>query len=260
MPTLHDYGTEAKLVASAFPSSLDPAYFEVWSQYITTQTAYDLFNSEPQPRGMIRVVQGFISSLAQYNAKIALRPVGSPLKETLQDLKVDTRKYWHEVTKWLDRNQFNQLFRLASVDTVLDVQKNIVANCINYTAKSYLTYVPRQRGTRTEPTGSILHTQKQFWFRGKEPASLFKTDNLTKKLMKSAHGIEYDTYPTLKSIMNQPKNWFEWNENLGVDIARIKGNAVVLSIESPRRICFLMRKKPQEVQRQIIKTIGSTLT
>lgn len=251
MASLLTYGAEDKLAATSFPSVFDPECFEAWASYITTQTAYDLYNSAPHPKGMERVIQGFYSSISTYNANPTLKTIPDPQKETLDDLKRATRKYWQQVTLWLNRIQFNQMFRLADVQTQLDLNVNIVANCMNYTAKSYLTYVPRSR----DPVGSILHSQAQFWFNGEKPSALFKTNNLKTKQT----GIEIDTYPALSSIITSPKAWHAWSDAHGVDIARVKGNAVCLQIESSRMMCFLMRKRPQDVQRKIRNVIGATI-
>lgn len=252
MASLLTYGSEDKLEASSFPSAFDPECFEAWSSYITTQTAYDLYNSAPHPKGMERVIQGFYSSISQYVANPTIKTIPDPQKESLDDLRRATRAYWQQLTIWLNRIQFNQMFRLADVNTQLDLTTNIVANCVTYTAKSYLTYVPRSR----EAVGSILHAQDQFWFNGQKPKALFKPSNLS---VKHKSGIEVDVYPTLSTIMTSPKAWHTWSDKHGIDIARVKGNAVCLQIESSRMMCFLMRKKPHEVQRLIRKTIGATI-
>lgn len=255
MSKLQEYGTEVGLTADTFPDAIDPEFFEAWATYISTQTAYELFNSLKQPLGQVRLVQGFLSSIAPIASRPTLRPVTSPYKETMTELKNYCKRYRVEVNQWLERIQFLQMFRLADVKVRIDSSKNIVANCLNYSSDVYLTYVPKPVNGNIPNVGQILHQQAPFWFKGREPAALFKTDNLTKKLKASAHKVEYDTYPRLPQLMASNRAWHPWNEQYGVDVARVHGNAVVIHLQLPRKIVFLMRKTQQEAERQIIKTI-----
>lgn len=255
MTTLKQYGTEVGLTSDNFPDVMDPEFFEAWASYIGTQTAHELFNSAPQPEGHLRAVKGFLSSVSQFSGRPTIRPIRSPLRESEEQLTNYCKQYWKDINIWLTRIQFNQLLRLADVSVRLSSRKNPVANCLSYSADVYITYVQKPIRGKIPNIGQMLHAQESFWFKGALPSSVSKTDNLTKKLNKSAHGVSYDTYPRLPQLMVSARAWAQWNEDLGVDVARVHGNALCLRVQLPRLICFLMRKKQQEVEKLIVKRI-----
>lgn len=251
---LSDYGAGNSLSPSSFPDCVDPEYFEAWIAYVETQTAQDLFNmSNHKDMGMIFAVQGFLSSLNSFTTQATIRPVPPVGKTSLERFKKLLRWRNRAFQEFLKQKLFRKKFRLAEVKSKITPTYNRVANCILYTGDIYLTFVPQDV---KQSVGEILHTNKQFWFSGKTPVSLFKSDNLTKLLEKSAMKNLPDTYPSLVTIMGKPKLWHEWNSELGLDCARTKGNSISLRIRLEKQIFFLGKHKQSEIERLINRTIS----
>lgn len=260
MSRLKAYGSDVGLNIRNFPDCVDPEYIEAWGAYITTQTAVDLFNSLPQPMGMERVVEGFLSSLARTSTKYLIRPAPYVTKHSLEQAKALLKLQHRDLKQWLQRIEFGNKFRLAEVLTRTNSDYNRVANCINTTIDIYLVYVPQTTRKGIPNVGEILHKQVPYWFSSKEPKALFKTDNLTKKLAKSPTPVVTDTYPTVQQAMLTPRAWHDWNLDLGVDCMRIKGNAIALHLQSRRLCCFLTSYKRHVVEKKLNSLVRSIYT
>lgn len=258
MTRLKQYGSEVGLTQNAFPDCIDPEYFEAWMAYISTQTAVDLYHSLPQPMGMVRVVEGFISSLAQTSTKYLIKPLPTSVaKMSIKEAYVLLKMQRTEMQQWLQRIQFDKHFRLAEVTSRTNSDYNRIANCINTTIDIYLTYVPRTTRTGIPKVGEILHRQIPYWFTDKQPKSLFKTDNLTMKLAKSPTPVVTDTYPPIQQLMLNGRLWHQWNLSLGIDCARVKGNALALHLQSRRLCCFLGPNRQSAVEKKLNSAVRS---
>lgn len=257
MSRLRTYGSDVGLDVRNFPDCIDPEYLDAWASYITTQTAVDLFHSLPQPMGMTRVVEGFISSLANTTSKFAIRPVPSVTQTSIKEARALLKIQRADVVRWLQRIQFDRQFRLAEVLTRTNSDYNRVANCINTTIDIYLVYVPQTTRKGIPKVGEILHKQVPYWFLGKQPKALFKTDNLTMKLAKSPTPVVTDTYPSIQQAMLAPRAWHLWDMDLGVSCMRVKGNAIALHLQSRRLCCFLASNKRPAVEKKLNSLVRS---
>ena len=255
---LQKYGSEASLDIHGFPDCVDPEYLEAWAAYISTQTAQDLYNSLPQPQGMVRVVRGFLSSLNRTSTKFLIRTVPGPMSDSIKEVRNQIQSMQYSYKFWLDRIRFFDLLRTSEVRVKVDSMYNPIANCINTTATVFIVYVPKPVKGKIPKIGEILHSRVPYWFSGKEPRALFKTDNLTKKLAKSAMPVVPDTYPTIEYAMAQSRLWHDWNESLGVSCIRCKGNSIVLRLSSPRLLMFLGSHQKNELERKLISIVRST--
>lgn len=258
MSKLQTYGSEATLDIHGFPDCVDPEYLEAWAAYISTQTAQDLYNSAPQPMGMIRVVRGFLSSLNKTSTKFLIKTVPGPMSDSIKECRSLIKSTQYSYRFWLDRIKFFDVLRMADVRVTVNSMYNPIANCINTTATVYLVYVPKPVKGKQPKIGEVLHSRVPYWFSGKQPRALFKTDNLTKKLAKSAIPVVPDTYPTIEYVMAQPRLWHEWNDTLGVSCIRTKGNSMVLKLSTPRLLMFLGAHQKNELERKLISIVRST--
>lgn len=257
MSRLKSYGSDVGLDLRNFPDCVEPEYIEAWGAYITTQTAVDLFHSLPQPLGMQRVVEGFLSSLAKTSTQFLLRPVPPVTKHSLEQAKALLKLQHRDLKQWLQRIEFSNKFRLADVYSRTNSDYNRVANCINTTIDIYLVYVPQTTRGGIPKVGEILHKQVPYWFSNKQPKALFKTDNLTMKLAKSPMPVVPDTYPPIQQAMLSPRAWHPWNIDLGVDCMRVKGNAIALHLQSRRLCCFLSSYKRHAVEKRLNTLVKS---
>lgn len=250
MLKLKDYGAGETLSVNSFPDALAPEYFEAWASYVETQTAQDLFNTGKN--GMIYVVQGFISGLNKTVSKPQLRNipgVASTSKERyLKFLRVRHR----EMNEFLTRMLVRKTLRPAEVRSRVNSVYNRVANCILVDGEVYMTFVPI---SVKQKIGEILNINKQLWFSGKNPPSVFKTDNLTKLLAKSAVQNVPDTYPSIASVIGNREYMEDWSPSLGIDCCRTKGNSFTIRIRLERQIFFLGKHKKNEVERIINQSI-----
>lgn len=258
MSNLKQYGSSPTLDIGGFPDCVDPEYIEAWAAYISTQTAQDLYNSAPQPKGMERVIRGFISSISSTSTKFLVRSITRPQNDSIAEATAVLKVIRKDLRFWLDRMHFMDEFRMADVRVTVNSTYNPIANCVNSTATAFLVYIPKPVRGKEVKIGSILHSKVPYWFKGKQPASLFKTDNLTKKLAKSAIPVVPDTYPSLEYVMAQPRLWHQWDSKLGVECIRIKGNALVLKISSPRLLLFCGRHRKSDLDRKLITLVRST--
>ena len=257
MSRLKRYGSDVGLDLRNFPDCISPEFIEAWGAFITTQTAVDLFHSLPQPLGMQRVVEGFMSSLAKTSTKYLLRPVPSVTKHSLETARALLRIQQQDLRQWLQRIEFSNKFRLAEVHSRTNSDYNRVANCINTTIDIYLVYVPQTTRGGIPKVGELLHKQIPYWFSNKQPKALFKTDNLTKKLAKSAIPVVMDTYPNIQQAMLAPRAWHPWNIDLGIDCMRVKGNAFALHLQSRRLCSFLTTNKKHAVEKRLNTLVKS---
>lgn len=258
MSTLQIYGSAPSLDIHGFPDCVDPEYLEAWAAYISTQTAQDLYNSLPQPQGMTRVVRGFLSSLSAISTKFLIKTVPGPMSDSVKECRNVIQSMQYGYKFWLDRIKFFDLLRMADVRVTVNSTYNPIANCINTTATVYLVYVPKPVRGKAPKIGEVLHSRVPYWFSGKQPRALFKTDNLTKKLAKSAMPVVPDTYPSIEYAMAQPRMWHEWDEKLGVSCIRCKGNSLVLKLSSPRLLMFLGNNRKNDLERKLISIVRST--
>lgn len=245
-----DYGAGDRLDANAFPDALAPEYFEAWTAYVETQTAQDLFNSGKN--GMLYAVQGFISGLNRTVSKPQIRNIPGVSKTSLERYRAFLKLRHKEVNEFFARMLVRRSMRVADVRTRINSIYNPVANCVVLTAEVYMTFIPI---SAKQKIGEILNSNKQLWFSGKSPASVFKTDNLTKLLAKSAQQNVPDTYPNLVSVIGKRKYMAEWNQSLGVDCCRTKGNSFTVRIRLEHQIFFLGKHKQSEVERLINRNI-----
>ncbi|WOL24418.1 hypothetical protein fHeYen902_072c [Yersinia phage fHe-Yen9-02] len=256
MGRLSDYGAGTVLDVQSFPDCVDPEFLDAWASYVTTQTAQDLFNSAPQPLGMIRAVQGFLSSLSTISTKFLLRAVPGFKSDSIKLARSLIHAQRKELNLWLTRIRFTEQLSLAEVKTTIDSSYNVVANCMSSTMNIYLVFVPKPVKGKIPKIGKVLHEQIPYWFSGKQPPALFKTDNLTKKLDKGGAVVTPDTYQPLQNLMHRPRAWYEWNTKLGIASARIRGNAVALHIQSPRLLMFLGTHKKSEMERKLNRLVN----
>lgn len=245
-----DYGAGDSLSVESFPEAIDPEYFEAWTGYIETQTAQDLFNSGKD--GMVYAVQGFLSSLNKTASHPQLRTVPGVVKTSKERYGKFVRSRYREVNDFFRQKLIRKYLRVADVKTRVDSRYNPVANCIVLDAEVFMTFIPI---TSTQKIGEILNSNKQLWFSGKSHPSLFKTDNLTKTLAKSALRNVPDTYPSLVSVIGKRKYMAEWNPAIGVDCCRTKGNSFTVRIRLESQIFFLGKYKQSEIERLINRSI-----
>lgn len=245
-----DYGAGDRLDANSFPEALAPEYFEAWAAYIETQTAQDLFNSGKN--GMLYAVQGFISYLNRTVSKPQLRNIPGVSATSLERYKSFLKTRYREVNEFYARMLVRRNLRVADVRSRINSIYNPVANCIVVTAEVYMTFIPI---SARQKIGEILNSNKQLWFSGKSHASVFKTDNLTKLLAKSAQQNVPDTYPSLVSVIGKRDYMAEWNPSLGMDCCRTKGNSFTVRIRLEHQIFFLGKHKQSEVERLINRGI-----
>lgn len=257
MGRLRDYGSEPTMDIHGFPDCVAPEYLEAWSAYISTQTAQDLYNSSPQPQGMTRVVQGFLSSLSKQSTQFLVRAVPGVMSDSVKEARVTLKATQYDYKFWTDRIRLAELLRIADVKVVVNSTYNPIANCINASLEIYLVYVPKPVKGKIPKIGEVLHSKVPYWFSSKQPKALFKTDNLTKKLARSPIPVVPDTYPPVETAMAQPRLWHEWNEKLGISCIRCKGNSFVLHVSSPRMLCFLGSHRKQEMERKLISLARS---
>lgn len=260
MSRLKAYGSAVGLDVRNFPDCVDPEYLDAWAAYITTQTAVDLFNSLPQPLGMERVVDGFLSSLSRTSTKYLIRPVPRVTRHSIDQARALLKLQQTDLKRWLARIEFNNKFRLAEVHSRTNSDFNRVANCINTTVDIYLVFVPQTNRTGIPKVGEILHKQVPYWFSNKQPKALFKTDNLTQKLAKSPTPVVTDTYPAIQQAMLLPRQWHAWNLDLGISCMRVKGNAFALHLQSRRLCCFLTSHKRAAVEKKLNSLVRSIFT
>lgn len=254
------YGSESRLNATAFPDCADPEYFEAWASYITTKTAQDLFNRLPEPYGMTLTVQGFLSYLASIRSSVLIRSVKSPMSETVKMFESYIKGVRDANDYDLTRNQFLTRFRPAECHVILDSQYNRVANLINVGAWVHVVYSPAPVRGRVPKVGEILHTFKQAWFKGQEPEQLFKTDNLTKVMARSPIPNVPDTYPQVRQLFGQTSGWHPWMERQGIDIARVRGNAVAIRFYVPRTLVFLCDRKKTNMDALLVKKLKNAFS
>ncbi|QZE56716.1 hypothetical protein pEaSNUABM20_00180 [Erwinia phage pEa_SNUABM_20] len=257
MSRLKRYGSDVGLDLRNFPDCVDPEYIEAWGAFISTQTAVDLFHSLPQPLGMERVIEGFISSLSRTSTKFLLRHIPPVTLHSIDQAKALLKIQQNDLKQWLQRIEFSNKFRLADVQSRTNSDYNRVANCLNTTIDIYLVYVPQTTRGGIPKVGEILHKQVPYWFSNKQPKALFKTDNLTKKLEKSPLPVVPDTYPTIQQGMLAPRAWHPWSIDLGVDCMRVRGNAIALHIQSRRLCCFLTTYKRHAVEKKLNTLVKS---
>lgn len=252
------YGSEDGLHPKNFPDCVDPEYFEAWTAYCTTKTAQDLYNRQPAPYGMTLAVQGFISYINTLSTKILIKSVKSPMRESQRLFDLYMKSIRSNIEYPLTRNLFLSKFRLSDVHVVLDSKWNRVSNVLSVGAHVYLVMSPKPERGKTPKVGSILHTFKQAWFREKEPEQLFKTDNLTKKLKRSAIPNVPDTYPQIQQLFGKPALWFPWIDNAGIDIARVRGNAVAIHFYIPPTLVFLCTVSKADMEKSLVKKIKNS--
>lgn len=257
MSRLKAYGSAVGLDLQNFPDCVDPEYIEAWGAYITTQTAVDLFHSLPQPLGMERVVEGFLSSLSRTSTNYLIRTIPPVTRHSIEQAKALIKIQQRDLRQWLQRIEFSNKFRLAEVHSRTNSDYNRVANCINTSIDIYLVYVPQTTRGGIPKVGELLHKQVPYWFSNKQPKALFKTDNLTQKLAKSPTPVVTDTYPNIQQAMLAPRAWHQWNFDLGVDCMRVKGNAIALHLQSRRLCCFLTSHKRHAVERKLNSLVRS---
>lgn len=257
MSRLKMYGSEVGLHLKNFPDCVEPEYLDAWCAYITTQTAVDLFHSLPQPLGMERVVEGFLSSLAKTSTKFLIRPIRPVTKHSIDQAQALLQIQQRDLKQWLQRIEFKNKFRLAEVHSRTTSDYNRVANCINTTIDVYLVYIPQTTRGGIPKIGELLHKQVPYWFSNKQPKALFKTDNLTMKLAKSPTPVVTDTYPSIQQAMLTPRAWHPWNLDLGIDCMRVKGNAIAVHLQSRRLCCFLTSYKRHVVEKKLNSLVRS---
>lgn len=257
MSRLRQYGSAVGLDVKNFPDCVDPEYLDAWAAYITTQTAYDLFNSLPQPMGMQRAVEGFMSSLANSSSKFLLRPVPGVTSVSIKEARALLQVQQSNLKQWLQRIQFDRYFRMSEVLSRTTSSYNKVANCTSTTIDIYLVFIPKTTRTGIPKVGEVLHKQVPYWFSNKQPKALFKTDNLTTKLAKSPTPVVSDTYPSIQQMMLAPRAWHHWNTELGIECVRVRGNAFALHIKSSRLCCFLGSNRRSAVEKKLNSLVRS---
>lgn len=245
-----DYGAGDTLHVNSFPDAIAPEYFEAWAAYVDTQTAEDLFNSGKD--GMVLAVQGFVSGLNKTIAKPQIRSIPGVAVTSRDRYSKFLRTRYREVNEFFNRMLLRKYMRVADVRTRIQSNYNQVANCIIVQAEVYMTFIPI---SAKQKVGEVLNLNKQLWFSGKMPPSVFKTDNLTKLLAKSALQNVPDTYPSLVSVIGKRKYMAEWNQSLGIHCCRTKGNSFTVRIRLERQIFFLGKHKKSEMERLINRSI-----
>ncbi|ARW58818.1 hypothetical protein HOS33_gp178 [Erwinia phage vB_EamM_Y3] len=257
MTRLRQYGSDVGLEIKNFPDCVDPEYLEAWGAYITTQTAVDLFHSLPQPMGMQRVVEGFLSSLSKTSTKFLIRAVPGPSSVSIKEARALLTLQYQALKKWQQRIQFSKQLRLAEVLSRTSSEYNRVANSINTTIDIYLVYVPQTTTKGIPKVGEMLNKQVPYWFSNKRPKALFKTDNLTMKLAKSPTPVVTDTYPSIHQAMLDSRLWHLWNLDIGVECMRVKGNAFAIHIQSRRLCCFLGSNRRHMIEKKLNSLVRS---
>lgn len=250
MISASSYGAGTTLKVESFPDAIAPEYFEAWSAYIDTQTAQDLFNRGKD--GMLLAVQGFVSSLNKTVSKPQIKTIPGVANTSKDRYQKFLRTRYKEVNEFFARMLLKKYMRVAEVKTRINGTYNPVANCLVFSGEVYMTFIPNDV---RQKVGEILNANKQLWFSGKTHPSVFKTDNLTKLLAKSALQNVPDTYPSLVTVIGKRKYMAEWNPSLGLDCCRTKGNSFTVRIRLESQVFFLGKHKKSEIERLINRSI-----
>lgn len=253
------YGSEDNLNVAGYPEVVDPEYLDAWAEYIKTQTSFELYNYAPRPYGMTYALMGFLSSLSLVSRSFLLKSVQSPLDVSFKRFVSDIKAQKKELSIYLKNIMFDRYFQLSEVKTTMDSSYNRVANLVSMDMGIILVYVPKQTGGKIPSVGSVLHKVADSWFKGKHPKELFNKSALNEVYKKNPKLKRPDVYPNIASLIDRRQGWFEWNEKLGLEIARVQGNAIAIRFRTTRMPIFICTKTKNQVLSKLTNLAKSNL-
>lgn len=234
MNFLHAVGCDSyALNAKAFPSNLEPKLFDVWSSYIGTQVAFELFNMSKDPRiGMDYAVRGFISFASAKFSKVFIKPVSVDLYKT--SVKSAAQLYSKEVNdlkRFLMNKGFNHWFKLSDIKVKVEGSVNKAANVfVAQNVQVFFALIPkeiRKPADSSKLTPILYQNARQLFVDGRVPKVLHKSDSLSKKLETSNH----DSYPRWDVLLSSEKDWTVLRKELNLNASRAKGDVLALRLD-----------------------------
>ena len=264
MTLLKDFGCDKyELSTKAFPSNFEPKLFELWTQYIGTRTAYDLFQlgGKNAAKSMEYATLGFLSMCSSRFSKVLVtnktlkiteHSIGNVLSAYASDIK--------ELKNFIMRKSLKQYFKPSDVAVRFTGRRNPACNAyIAQDVSVYLAFIPKStfaptsEGVRKVSLGHIIRENSNRIFDGKVPDSLQPQGTLNQKLDKSTFS---DVYPRWDVLIEDKKGWSLWKKELNLSVARARGDVLALRMDlDPSDPVFMMRLSVPQIEKLVEQKI-----
>lgn len=256
-----------ELSQKAFPSNFEPKLYDIWLSYISTRTAYDLFQlggknkrlcMEYALRGFFSLVQSRFSRVLISNTNVDLCKISGAQAAKKYQPTADALK------KFFTNKALGQLFRLSDIQVVLDGGKNPAANAYIATkVEVYLAFLPKSafvptsEGVKKAKLSLMLFDNKARLFGSEVPKALQPRGNLQQKMDKTS---TVDPYPIFDALVkkSKPSDWSLWFKDVNLSVARARGDVLAARLElDPSDPIFLGRTPHGQAERQLRNDLKS---
>jgi hypothetical protein len=266
MNLLKEFGCDSyELTTKAFPSNFEPKLFELWTSFIATRTAYDLFQlgGKDKAKSMEYAVLGFLSMCSARFSKVLVTNKTLKIPEYSTDNAVSAYKTDIKALKeFVMRKSLKQYLKPADVSVRFTGRRNPAANAyIAQTVSVFLAFIPKytfsptSEGVRKTSLGRIIMENSNRIFDGTVPESLQPRGTLNQKLDKSTFS---DVYPRFDVLVDDAKGWSLWKKELNLSVARARGDVLALRVDlDPSEPMFMMRQSVPQIEKAFEQKLKS---
>ena len=223
--------------ATMFPQVVNLDYHDVWEQFISTQTAQDLYIQGDFPEhGLYLVCCGFISYMENQASSAYDTSKFNLLQNSKRSLNHKLIGFKQDLDMFLKRKNVNRMLSIYKDDIEIlspDVN-NFVSATIDIKAQVTLFMIPRKKfsmkktdfGTKAEKTAldPILYSLKNYLYRNELPKQMQgKKRNLNSNLSRTR-------YPTESEVLKKPNHQWARIDTDGIHLLAHRAGRDMLAL------------------------------